>query len=121
MRHVEAGLSSAKAEAYRISHIKIGPIYWTQTTFEPSDRWLGIPASTLRGTNHKVWFDLQKDSSKIPFSYEEPSYTVALIDAERVVIHSHDYLYARGVYDSTLDSTPAAERDYALSFPAAAE
>ena len=41
--------------------------------------WLGIPASTIRGTNHQVWFDLQAEGRGIPFSYEEPAYAVVLI------------------------------------------
>ena len=83
--------------------------------------WLGIPASTLRGTNHQVWLDLRNDGPAIPFSYEEPAYAVVLIDEETVVVHSHDYLYRREIYDSTPGGSAEDRRDYALGFPRAAE
>ncbi len=86
-----------------------------------SGSWLGIPTSTLRGTNHQVWLDLRQDSADTLFSHEEPAYAVVLVDDERVVVHSHDYLYDRGIYASTIDESPEAERAYALGFPTAAE
>ena len=83
--------------------------------------WLGIPASTIRGTNHQVWLDLQAADAEIPMSYEEPAYAVALIGQDSVVIHGQDYLYDRGVYASAVHASPAEERAYALGVPVAAE
>lgn len=78
--------------------------------------WLGIPHSTLRGTAHQVWLDLSPESPGLTYSYEEPAYAVVLIDDDSVVIHSHDYLYDKGLHRSLRHASPAEARDYALSF-----
>jgi 3',5'-cyclic AMP phosphodiesterase CpdA len=75
-----------------------------------------IPFSTLRGTNHQVWFELD-DSAPHLASHEPPAYGVVLIDHENLVVHSHDFL------DTSLRfpfAAPAGmdDRDYALNFPA---
>ncbi len=53
--------------------------------------WLGIPFTTLRGTNHAVAFDFTAPGY-VPKSYEPPAYAVILIDDVKVVVHLHDYL-----------------------------
>lgn len=83
--------------------------------------WLGIPTSTLRGTNHQVWLDFAAGDESLSFSYEEPAYAVVLVDETRVVIHSHDYLYDRGTYAARIGASAEKERAYALGFDAAAE
>lgn len=75
-----------------------------------------IPFSTLRGTNHQVWFELDANAPHLA-SHEPPAYGVALIDQENLVVHSHDFL------DTSLRfpfSPPEGmdDRDYALNFPA---
>lgn len=56
--------------------------------------WHGIPVSTMRGLNHQVPFDLTATGS-VPKSHEPPAYAVALIDAQQVTVHFHDYLDRR--------------------------
>jgi len=76
-----------------------------------------IPFSTLRGTNHQVWFELDPAATDHLASHEPPAYGVVLIDQENLVVHSHDFL------DTSLRfpfAAPAGmdDRDYALNFPA---
>jgi len=59
-----------------------------------SGSWLGIPFSTLRGTNHQVCFDLSPTAAR-DACHEPPAYAVVLIGADTVVVHTHDYLDAR--------------------------
>ncbi len=56
-----------------------------------SGSWLGIPFSTLRAMNHQVWFALGSDE-QLPGSFEPPAYSVALIEVDRVVVHTHDFM-----------------------------
>lgn len=53
--------------------------------------WLGIPFSTLRGTNHQVPLDL-KCTVDVPGSHEPPQYGVVLLQEESVTVHLHDFL-----------------------------
>ncbi|QDP25784.1 phosphodiesterase [Bradyrhizobium cosmicum] len=76
-----------------------------------------IPFSTLRGTNHQVWFELDVAAAEHLASHEPPAYGVVLIDQENLVVHSHDFL------DTSLRfpfAPPAGMdgRDYALNFAA---
>jgi len=53
--------------------------------------WLGIPYSTLRGTNHQVALRLD-DTPKIGASHEPPQYGVVLLGEDTVTVHVHDFL-----------------------------
>lgn len=53
--------------------------------------WMGIPFSTLRGTNHQVGFDLDPAAEHLA-THEPPAYGVVLIGENAVVVHTHDYL-----------------------------
>lgn len=53
--------------------------------------WMGIPASTIRGTNHQVWLDFSRIDA-IPGSHEPPAYGVVLVRPDAVVVHVHDFL-----------------------------
>lgn len=59
--------------------------------------WLGIPASTVRATNHQVWLDL--DAEEIQGSFEPPAFCVVLIDPESVLVHYHDFLDDSAKYE----------------------
>lgn len=52
--------------------------------------WLGIPTSTVRGTNHQVALNL-RDSDRVGGSAEPPQYGVVLADATRTLVHFHDF------------------------------
>jgi len=72
----------------RIRHLFFGHVH------RPiSGSWLGIPFSTLRGTNHQVCFDLSPQAPHLS-CHEPPAYAVVLISEGTVVIHTHDYLDA---------------------------
>jgi hypothetical protein len=43
--------------------------------------------------NHQVWFDLTSED-QTPGSFESPAYAIVLVDAERLVVHPHDFLDA---------------------------
>lgn len=56
-----------------------------------SGSWMGIPFSTLRGTNHQVWFDLDPASPHLA-SQEPPAYGVIIVGEKTVIVHTHDYM-----------------------------
>jgi 3',5'-cyclic-AMP phosphodiesterase len=81
-----AFIQAVKPYRNRIRHLFFGHVH------RPiSGSRMGIPFSTLRGTNHQVWFDLAPTAPHLS-SHEPPAYAVALISEETVVIHTHDYL-----------------------------
>jgi len=53
--------------------------------------WLGIPATTLPGTNHQVGLYLGPEPDMLG-SHEPPAYGVCLIEKESVVIHMRHFL-----------------------------
>jgi hypothetical protein len=68
--------------------------------------WLGIPMSTMRGTNHQVPFDFDA-VEVVPKSQEPPAYAVAFIDDRQVVVHVHDYLdTSRVAYEKPSQGRP---------------
>jgi 3',5'-cyclic-AMP phosphodiesterase len=70
----------------RIRHIFFGHVH------RPiSGSWRSIAFSTLRGTNHQVWFNLDKDCQHLA-SHEPPAYGVVLVSATTTVVHAHDFL-----------------------------
>lgn len=52
--------------------------------------WLGIPMSTVRGTNHQVALQLGNTPKAIG-SHEPPQYAVVLTEDESTVVHLHDF------------------------------
>jgi 3',5'-cyclic-AMP phosphodiesterase len=58
-----------------------------------SGSWIGIPFSTLRGTNHQVWFDLDPASPHLA-SQEPPAYGIVIVSEKTVIVHAHDYMDA---------------------------
>lgn len=55
-----------------------------------SGAWLGIPASTLPGTNHQVGLHL--GTSELMFgTHEPPAYGVCLVDDDNLVMHQKDF------------------------------
>ena len=92
--------------ARRIRHLFFGHVH------RPiNGSWLGIPMSTLRGTNHQVWLDFKAGEDVIG-SHEPPAYAVVLIDDSSVVIHTHDYMDASPKFDlgaQTVDEREESE------------
>lgn len=68
--------------------------------------WRGIPFSALRSTAHQVAFDLETPSP-IPKSHEPPAYAVILLEADRTLVHLHDYLDRSRLSDATSPPPPA--------------
>ncbi|MEE2689064.1 MAG: phosphodiesterase [Pseudomonadota bacterium] len=56
-----------------------------------SGSWLGIPATTLPGTNHQVGLYLGSESD-MAGSHEPPAYGVCLINDDSVVVHMRNFL-----------------------------
>ena len=82
---------AAFAEAIKPHRDRIRHLFFGHVHRPISGSWMGIPFSTLRGTNHQVWFDLSPDGPHLA-SHEPPAYAVVLIGEETVVVHTHDYL-----------------------------
>lgn len=78
--------------------------------------WLGIPFSTLYGTNHQVWLDTEPhEKSDLEFCYESPCYGVVLIDAQKTLIHMHNYMYRDDVFHSKPKDPNASRKVYATT------
>lgn len=100
-------MESAEFRAVVAPHAaKIRHLFYGHVHRPIAGSWLGIPCSTIRGTNHQVWLDFDATET-IPASQEPPAYAVALIDQDSVVVHFHDYLDASKKYD--LGSTRYAD------------
>jgi 3',5'-cyclic-AMP phosphodiesterase len=69
----------------RIRHIFFGHLHRPL-----AGSWLGVPFSSVRGTNHQVAMNL-RDTERIPGSHEPPQFAVVLADEERTVVHLHDF------------------------------
>jgi 3',5'-cyclic-AMP phosphodiesterase len=82
---------AAFAEVIRSHRNRIRHLFFGHVHRPISGSWMGIPFSTLRGTNHQVWFDLSAGAPHLT-SHEPPAYAVVLIGDETVVVHNHDYL-----------------------------
>lgn len=70
----------------RIKHLFFGHVH--RPIF---GSWLGIPYSTMRGTNHQVALRLDA-TAKIGGSHEPPQYSVVLLGEESITVHVHDFL-----------------------------
>jgi Icc protein len=78
--------------------------------------WLGIPFSTLYGTNHQVWLNTEPDEkSDLKFCYEQPCYGVVLIDAKKTLIHTRNYMYRDDVFYSKPKDSDESRRVYATT------
>lgn len=81
------------------SHGNIGHIFLGHYHRPMSGSWGKITFSTLRGMNHQV--KLEFDNEKVMGNYEEPQYSVILIDEknenepELLVTHFHDFMHAQ--------------------------
>jgi 3',5'-cyclic AMP phosphodiesterase CpdA len=82
---------AALAEVVKPHKARIRHLFFGHVHRPISGSWMGIPFSTLRGTNHQVWFDLSPGAPHLT-SHEPPAYAVVLIGEETVVVHTHDYL-----------------------------
>jgi 3',5'-cyclic-AMP phosphodiesterase len=91
----------------RIRHLFFGHVH------RPiSGTWNDIPFSTLRGTSHQVWLDLDPNGSHLA-SHEPPAYAVVLIGNESVVVHTHDFLDTSPRFPFS-SPNGGNDRDYAL-------
>jgi len=105
---------SAFAELIKLHRTRIRHLFFGHVHRPISGSWMGIPFSTLRGTNHQVWFDLSPDAPHLT-SHEPPAYAVVLIADETVVVHNHDYLDSSPRFPFSMPGV--AERTFALGPP----
>lgn len=106
------------AEAIRSYRGRVRHIFFGHVHRPISGSWQGIPFSTLRGTNHQVWFDLDPNAPHLA-SHEPPAYGVVLIGEDAVVVHLHDYLDASPRF---LFADPSVDdREYMLGAAGARE
>ncbi|MFQ5774800.1 MAG: phosphodiesterase [Kiloniellaceae bacterium] len=77
---------AAALEGARIAHIFFGHVHRLV-----SGSWRGIPFSALRSTVHQVPLDFETEAP-VPYNFEPPGYAVILLQADRVVVHHHDYM-----------------------------
>lgn len=60
--------------------------------------WMGIPLSTVRGTNHQVALRLD-DTARVAGCHEPPQFGVVLADDESTLVHLHDFADASARFD----------------------
>jgi Icc protein len=78
--------------------------------------WLGIPFSTLKGTNHQVWLGMPfQEDHQLEHSYEAPCYGVVMIDAQKTLIHSHEYTYCDDIFPSNPGDPEQSIFEYATT------
>jgi Icc protein len=53
--------------------------------------WLGVPFTTMRGTNHQVALNFVVEN-EVPGSHEPPAYAIVFAEDGLTVVHFHDYL-----------------------------
>lgn len=71
----------------RIRHLFFGHVH--RAIF---GNWRGVSFSCMRGLNHQVALELDADNSKIAGNLEAPAYGVALLGADSVMVHLHDFM-----------------------------
>lgn len=86
LQEPEAFKAVVAPHAGRIRHLFFGHIHRPLC-----GSWQGIPVSSLRALNHQCWLDFAA-TDEIQGSFEPPAYAVVLIEAEQVIIHTHDFL-----------------------------
>jgi hypothetical protein len=59
---------------------------------------MGIPLSTVRGTNHQLALCLE-DTPRIAGCHEPPQFAVVLADDENTIVHLHDFDDASARFD----------------------
>lgn len=70
----------------RIRHLFFGHVHrmlW--------GNWRGVSYSCMRGLNHQVALDLERDAGSILGDFAPPAYGVVLVDDDCVVAHMHDF------------------------------
>lgn len=84
----------------RIRHLFFGHIH------RPiAGSWHGIPMTTLRAMNHQVGLVFE-EGVELRGNFEPPAYCVALLEADRIVVHFHDFTDAStrfSLHDSPWD------------------
>lgn len=70
-----------------------------------SGSWRGMPFSTLRATSHQVALDFEEPLA-VPGSHEPPAYAVVLVNADQVIVHTHDFLDASPRFSLAETSRP---------------
>ena len=71
----------------RIRHIFVGHAH--RVMF---GNWRGISVSGMRGLNHQVMLELDREPSGQGGNFESPAYGIVLADAEQVMVHMHDFM-----------------------------
>lgn len=91
---------SLKIYNFFVKHGGIRHIFFGHYHRPLSGNWGGISYSSLRGINHQVKLDFE--SSFEICTYEEPQYSVVLIDenlekneAQNIAVHFYDFMYSQ--------------------------
>ena len=71
------------------SHNNIRHLFFGHAHRALSGQWNGVSFSSLRGTNHQVGLDFERDT--IAYVHEDPEYAVVFIDDDQIVVHTHSY------------------------------
>jgi 3',5'-cyclic AMP phosphodiesterase CpdA len=69
----------------RIRHLFFGHLHRPM-----AGSWMGIPLSTVRGTNHQVALQMKQALHPLG-SHEPPQFAVVIVDEESTIVHLHDF------------------------------
>lgn len=109
VKQAEAFAEVVRPHAARIRHLFFGHVHRAL-----AGSWLGIPISTMRGTNHQVWLELTGRTDTIRTGPEQPAYGVVLVDEDRVLVHLHEYANG-GASHAFAPPDGVSDRDYATN------
>ena len=109
VKQAEALAEVVRPHAARIRHLFFGHVHRAL-----AGSWLGIPISTMRGTNHQVWLELTGRTDTIRTGPEQPAYGVVLVEEDRVLVHLHEYANG-GASHAFAPPDGVSDRDYATS------
>lgn len=103
----DAFAAIVRPHASRIRHLFFGHVHRAI-----AGSWLGIPISNMRSTNHQVWLELTGRTDTIRTGPEQPAYGVVLVDDDRVIVHTHEYMNGGRTY-AFAPPEGVSDRDYA--------
>lgn len=100
------------------AHGDIRHIFYGHVHRPIAGSWMGIPATTLPGTNHQVGLYLGAEPDMLG-SHEPPAYGVCLIEADTVVLHMRYFLDDSPRFLLSDPASKSADTPDALSPPPA--
>ncbi|MCV6590265.1 MAG: phosphodiesterase [Marinobacterium sp.] len=101
----ELGIQTEDAQALKMmiqGHGRVRHLFFGHYHRPMHGSWAGCSFSTLRGMNHQIVLDLH-NNDHYRFNHEPPTYAIALLSGDSVVVHNHDFMDNSVVFDPSQD------------------